>query len=686
MSSIPESETPSEDLSVVVTDISATSAEIVPFRNDLSRCVAEPAALGAAGVDGLVRLGCSVGDIGSYARRNSVSRGRLFRAVGHLSPAELPEALESFNRHTNDRALAGIKIAAGQREIDLVFFGHSEATNEFQRILDEVEQAGGTVSLKMDFVKRVASLLNETGLPLSSLKRALVERGAKDGPLTQLFFDLLPDWDGDEGATDVALAQRFVARFGHELRYVPGLVWHVWDGTRWRSDALGDVRELAKTMGKAWRDDAQIILTTLRLTSDEDERKAIRKRALCATNIGTKCESRSGIETTIKLAETIPDIAVEVKTLDANPWLLNVRNGTIDLQNGELRSHDRSDLITKIIPVDYRPDARSPIFDGFMAQTTGGDAELAAYIQRAVGYTITGAPSEEVLFFLFGPAASGKSTFVEAVRVALGDYAKTSDFETFLKKKGDAAIRNDIARLRGARLVSSIEVDEGKELAAGLIKTITGGDMVSARLLYREFFEFKPTCTLWLVANDPPEIDGTDTGLGRRIRVIPFPHKVATEDRDPNLKKFLNDPDLAGPAVLAWMVKGCQEYLRKRREDGQGLGTCPAIETATAEYTESMDVVGRFIEDRCVVDAGAWVVTSELFASYLSWALLNGELPPLTQKAMALRLRKKGFEPKKLKGGRGWTGLRVRPSFPADLWSQVSDVSTRPALLLARNP
>ena len=188
----------------------------------------------------------------------------------------------------------------------------------------------------------------------------------------------------------------------------------------------------------------------------------------------------------IELASSERQVVVRAAGLDSNPFLLNVLNGTIDLRTGELHRHNRDDLITKLAPVKYDPEARSEVWDKFLATTTDNDQDLAEFLQRITGYTITGDISEEVLFFLHGPTGTGKSTFIEAIKTVLGAHAKTADFETFLKRRGDAGIRNDIARLDRTRMVSSIEVDDGKQLAEGLIKYITGGEPVTARFLFKE--------------------------------------------------------------------------------------------------------------------------------------------------------------------------------------------------------
>jgi putative DNA primase/helicase len=257
-----------------------------------------------------------------------------------------------------------------------------------------------------------------------------------------------------------------------------------------------------------------------------------------------------------------------------------------------------------------------------------------------------------VLFMVLGPGATGKSTFLEAIKAVLGGYARTADFETFLKRRDAGGPRNDIARLAGARLVVSIEVDEGKRLAEGLVKMITGGDKVSARFLYQESFEFDPTFKLWLAANHAPIVRDDDDALWRRILRVPFDHVVPKAERDPTVKARLKNPATAGPAILAWLVRGCLAWQR------EGLGVPPAVESATAAYREEMDLIADFLADRCEVDSGATVRAEELQRTYQEWARAVGS-HALGAKRFAAALENHGFEPQRDKRGRFWVGLRI---------------------------
>ncbi len=440
--------------------------------------------------------------------------------------------------------------------------------------------------------------------------------------------------------TDLGNAQRLIARYGGELRYCyPLCTWYVYDGRRWTPDQGGEVERRAKATVRAIYAEAAAIV-------DDAERRATVDHA-------RRSEARGRLAAMIELARSEPGIAILPRDFDADPWLLNCANGTLDLRTGTLRPHDKADLLTKLAPVNYVPGARLALWENFLEQATGGNAELAAFIQRAVGYTLTGDTSEEVLFFVHGPQATGKSTLLEALKATLGDYATTADFETFLKRSFTGGPRPDVARLAGARLVASLEVDEGKALAEGLIKQLTGGDTVTARELYAKAFEFRPTFKLWLAANHAPKINADDGAMWRRILKLPFEHSIPEQQRDPLVKATLRDPEQAGPAILAWALAGC---LRWQRE---GLGTCPAVEQATAALKAAMDPLADFLEQCTVMHPQAWSLTGDLRSEYEAWCRETGEIP-VNGHEFTRNLAAHGCVSERRYQGRGWRGIGLR--------------------------
>lgn len=441
----------------------------------------------------------------------------------------------------------------------------------------------------------------------------------------------------DYGCTDLANSERLVARHGADLRYVAATrQWHVSDGRRWQADDNGEIERRAKETARA------IYLEAEAATS------AARRKELAAHAV--RSEAAAKIAAMITLAQSDALVALRADDLDADPWLLNVANGTVDLRSGELRPHRREDLITKLAPVAYDAESRLELFEAFLFQTFGGDADLIRYVQKAAGYSLCGDTREEALFIAHGPTGGGKTTLAEALRAALGDYAATADPETFLTSRRDGASpRADIARLHGRRLVVGVEVDQDRRMAEGLVKQLTGGDTVVARHLYREHFEFRPQFKLWIFANDAPRVRDDDDAVWRRLRLVPFVHPVPREERDPQLKAALRDPKLGGPAVLAWTVAGCLLWQR------EGLGAPPVIESATQSYREAQDPVADFVAESCVVEAGASATVEELYAAYAAWARAAGERHPLTKKGFASRLERHGFPV-----ARGTKGVRIR--------------------------
>lgn len=444
--------------------------------------------------------------------------------------------------------------------------------------------------------------------------------------------------------TDVGNGQRLAARHGRDLRYcAPLLTWFLWTGQRWRPDAGNAVRELGKAT-------ARNILGEAALEDDEDRRKAFVKHAFAS-------ERDRSLRAMLWCAETEPGIPVMPGDLDADPWALNVLNGTLDLRTGELRPHRREDLLTHLCPVAYDPDARSDLWEGFLQRVTCGDLALQRFLQQVAGYALTGSTREEKLLFVYGPARSGKSTFLGALQATLGeDYSHTCDFDAFLKRKPTGGPKDDLANMAGKRLVVSVETDEGARLAEGLIKQLTGGDRVRARRLYANSIEFLPQFKLFLAANDRPKARDDDDALWERILEVPFPHSIPREERDPEVKTALCDPARSGAAILAWAVTGCLEWQR------DGLQVPQAVELSTASYRESMNPLGEFLAECCVLTPEAWTPSAAIMDAYRQWAQGANVRFTLNAKKVAERLRALGCVPEQHPSSRtrGWRGVGIQ--------------------------
>ncbi len=433
--------------------------------------------------------------------------------------------------------------------------------------------------------------------------------------------------DGDEPPTlnagyrltDLGNSERLVARHGNDLRYVASEgSWFVWDGLRWARDVTDAVVQHAAETVRAMYTDAAAQRST-------DHRKELARHA-------TRSESVSRIRAMIELARSSPEVATLRQDLDRDPFRLTVANGTIDLRTASLEPAARDDLITKLAPVEYDAGATCPRWLAFLDRVLAGKWELVAFLQRAVGYSLTGDTREQCLFLLHGTGANGKSTFLEVLRELLGEYATQADFATFLEKRTDGP-RNDVARLVGARLVTSSEAGEGRRLNESLIKSLTGGDTIAARFLFREAFEFPPTFKLWLAANHKPVIRGVGEAIWRRIRLVPFTVTIPEAERDDRLRSSLSE-EL--PGILRWAVEGCQMWLES------GLRMPDEVRDATDGYRQESDVLGDFLDECCERDASAAVEATALYQRYKSWAAQSGE-HTMSQKEFGTALEERGF-------------------------------------------
>ena len=337
------------------------------------------------------------------------------------------------------------------------------------------------------------------------------------------------DHSRPQNCTELGNAKRLVARHGKDLRHVSGLGWLCWDGRRWLRDQTGEVHRRAK--------ETVVSILAEAMAAPDTERTLLAKHA-------TNSERAGAIRAMIELASTEAEIVAELGDFDRDPALLTVMNGTIDLRTGELRPHRREDLITKLAPVEYDPRAVAPRFQRFLCEIMADDLEKVAFLQRAIGYSLSGETSEQCLFFCYGNGSNGKGALVRTLEALLGDHFRKTPFATFLERRNEG-VREDVADLQGARLVSAEETrGSGGRLDEGQVKTLTGQDTISARFLHRDRFTFRPMFKLWLAANRKPRISGTDEGMWRRMKLIPFTVHIATPDL--TLEHTIQGPELPG--------------------------------------------------------------------------------------------------------------------------------------------
>jgi len=436
--------------------------------------------------------------------------------------------------------------------------------------------------------------------------------------------------------TDTTNAYRLLAKYGKDIRYnALWKKWLVWNGSHWEMDDGYLIHDKGLHIIRGIYDE-------LLKTADYRDRLDIEKHAM-------QSESARRRKALIEVASWIPELNIKTDCLDKDPWLFNVKNGTIDLRTGEFREQRQEDYITRIANVEYDQNADCPAWKQFIMEIMNYHTDLIHFIQNAVGWSITGDTSEQTMFILFGTGANGKSTFLNTVMNLLGDYAIATPTETFMRKKGEQ-ITNDIARLRGTRFVTTTEAEHGRRLSEPLIKQITGNDRMTARFLYGEFFNFVPTFKIWMATNHKPVIKGTDHGIWRRIKLIPFTTRIEEEKQDKHLEQKLM---LEGPGILNWLVEGAKRWCN------EGLKTPTVIIRATDEYRAEMDVIGNFIKERCMQKPGVSIRARELFKCYQGWCDENNE-HAVSERFLGLRLKEMGFDQKRMNDGRYWQGIQIR--------------------------
>ncbi len=436
----------------------------------------------------------------------------------------------------------------------------------------------------------------------------------------------------DEPWTELGYARRLVYRYGDRLRYVSvWRRWLVWDGTRWARDQTGQVQRWAKVIARGITSEALAV-------TDDKERKAKLAEA-------RRGESSAAIAGVLTLAGTEEGVAITPDDLDADPFLVNCTNGTLDLRTGQLSKHDPGDLLTKITGAAYAPDTASDIWTEFLKRVQP-DAEVRAFLARLFGHALEGRVVEHVLPICFGEGANGKGTFINAVLSALGDYGDAADPELLTARTFDAH-PTGTADLFGLRLAVLHEGDAGRRLAEGTVKRLTGGDRLKARRMREDFWHFEPSHTFVMLTNHKPVVTGTDEGIWRRLRLVPWPVVVPADERDEHLGKRLG---LDADAVLAWLVAGYRDWHE------HGLDEPRAVVAATDAYRSESDALGRFLDERCLVMAACTVRSSDLFHAWCKWCADEGETPG-TNKAFTTVLQDRGYETKPTRIGAVWQGI-----------------------------
>lgn len=407
---------------------------------------------------------------------------------------------------------------------------------------------------------------------------------------------------------DTGNADRFCDIYGSLVKYsYINKVWYYYNGKVWQEDLTGEVRKMIDTTVEIMKNEP------IELSEDMDE--DTKNNILKAWDKHVK-RSRGNAGKNAMMDEVKHRLAVLPEEFDKDKTLFNTQNGYLSLTDGKLFDHEIDKLFTRISTVEYTDTIDCPQWEEFISEIFAHDEELIHYIQKAVGYSLTGSTREQSMFILFGNGRNGKSVFLDVISEIMGSYAMTMQAQTIMVKQNSSNANSDIARLKGARLVTSSEPNEGVRLDEGLVKQLTGGDKVTARHLYGKEFEFEPEFKLWLATNHKPIIRGTDDGIWRRLNLIPFTVQIPDHKVDKNLPHKLRS-EMVG--ILNWCITGCLMWQR------EGLKQPKAVYEASKEYRQEMDVISRFIDEQCETGPDYKIKASELFNAYRDWAKENNE-------------------------------------------------------------
>jgi len=421
----------------------------------------------------------------------------------------------------------------------------------------------------------------------------------------------------EESLTDTGNAERFNNRYSSTVKYV-----HDWgkfiifNGHYWQVDNVNKVMEFAKQIARDIYHEGAIV-------DDMKLRNELSKHSL-------KSQQLSRLKAMVDLTKSIPSMIVSSTALNNDDMLLCVKNGVVDLRDGSFREGRSEDYITQVAPVDFNSESKCPRFLRFLDETFVGSAsstmseqismserrELIDYMQKSLGYCLTGETGEQCLFFAHGTGANGKTTLINLMLTMLGnDYSLQTPMDTLMVKSAGNSSSNHLARLQNIRFVASTEVEEGARVSESLIKQMTGGDRIAARFLYKEFVEFTPRFKLFIAGNHKPIIKGDDLGIWRRIHLVPFEITVPAEKRDSTLPEQLRS-ELSG--ILNWLIQGCIKWKQT------GFKQPKLVEQAVSEYKEEMDTLGIWIDECCKVGAGLMARGNEAYNSYQHWTIANG--------------------------------------------------------------
>jgi putative DNA primase/helicase len=464
--------------------------------------------------------------------------------------------------------------------------------------------------------------------------RSLIERYGQ--PVQPVSSSLLNELNESSNA------DLFVSKYRDTVIYSKGLGWLVWDGKRWQRDDKDTVKQKARIVGDLYK---QAIMTN----KDYETQKKVLSWSKASL-------SNKGLESLLAIAQTDDAIRITENELDKDLYLLNLKNGTYDLRNMTFREHQRNDLITKVASVSYDSTAYSSKWLEFQKEICNGDEDLIRFKQVMYGAALSGLDLQ-AFFILYGSGANGKSTELNVIREILGDYSDTTNFDTFTSDRNNA-VMSELARFKGVRFLSASESNEGEKFNSSIIKIATGGEYLIGKFSHKDTFSYKPHFKMYLATNHKPRIEGTDLGIWRRVKLVPYTVTIPSEKQNSKLTQELLEES---QGILNWLIEG----FRMFQDLGYKLPACKVVEDATKQYQSDEDVVLNFIRDMCEIGNDYEVSSKDVYSSFSAWQKIEGQRP-MTQTKFGSRLDDLGYKPERKRTGKFRLGLRLLTSAKGD--------------------
>lgn len=478
----------------------------------------------------------------------------------------------------------------------------------------------------------------ETAHKLQDAKKMIIERGEFGCMrINESTTVGVTESQAIDHLTDAGNAARLARLARGKNLFVASRGWHYWDNFRWVFDECGhEIERLAKRSCLIFKDNA---------IQDPDPDRRRKK-----LNFALQSESIARIRAMISMCATEPGMSCRLEDMDTDIWLLNVRNGVIDLRNGELLPHDSKRMITKLAPVDFDPAAKCPVFTRFFREIFNNNNETMDYVIRILGHCLTGDIREQMLPIFYGEGSNGKSTLIDCVMSLLGDYSGKAA-EGLLIQKAHSDHPTELASLHGKRLIISSESESNARLKIQLVKSLTGDAIITARYMRQDFFEFQRTHKTILVTNNRPRVNENSPAVWRRLKLVPFTVSFSADRCDKQLPRKL-EKEFSG--ILNVLLTGCQLWL------SDGLREPASVKVSTDSYREESNLLGDWILEHCSNDPQAWESSAALYKGYSDWCERTGEKYPLSKRSFSENLARLGYQPERTNTARGWRGLSLR--------------------------